>query len=120
MVVACTNRNSRKRNYSELDDDEQSIGSRKLIKTTYDAGDQFDNLRHFARSTFFAIHQKEYREYEYSLYETEAIQHPIDGSVLKADFIRDDGCVIYIRLLQCDQVIRDISTETIQRNARGT
>ena len=115
MVVSSNDsRNPRKRTASELDNDEIVPTHRKLIKTTHDAGDPLDNLRHFARCAFFSIHQKEYREYEYSLYESIAIEHPVNDSILKPDFIRDDGCIIYIRLVQCDQVIRDISTETIQ------
>ena len=85
------------------------------ISTTDDIKDSNNKFVDLARKIFVNNFSEKYEELELSLYQTPPYKHPQYPSIeITPDFVRDDGVIIYLNLIQNGNYLRNIDEQTIQ------
>jgi hypothetical protein len=73
-----------------------------------------DNLINLAKRIYFIEKLRSYKKRDLSVYQIEPCVHPMHPNVVVAPhFIRDDGVVIYLQIMQNNKLLNSISDEII-------
>ena len=84
------------------------------ISTEDDVKNSDNDMVDICRKIYVNYYGKKYEQLDLSLYQTGTYKHPEFPNIeITPDFVRDDGVIIYLKLVQNDKVLRDIEETTI-------